>query len=331
MAVGSAGSSRSSSSSSSSSRSSSTSSSRSSSSGGHASTSTGRSSPSTASTGHTGRSSFSSGTSRTAATKGAAHASGNLGVGSRGKSVSSLQNSLRAAGFNPGKTDGIFGAKTQAALRGYQASKGLKTDGIAGTKTFGALRNTDSFQAARPNVAQRPAAPAAAPAPAQAAGPISGLPRTNNAFMDRIAADAIASQRRTGVPASVTMAQAALESNWGKSGLSTRANNFFGIKGKGPEGSVTMRTREVFNGKSTYVNAPFRSYSSPAQSFDDHGRFLTGNRRYGTAMQHTNDPHRFAQEIARAGYATDPQYASKLSGMINKYGLERFDRAARGQ
>jgi flagellum-specific peptidoglycan hydrolase FlgJ len=326
MAVGSAGSSRSSSSASSSRSSSSASSGRSS-----TSTSTGRTS-STPSTGHSSRSSFSGASTRTAATQSTpAHASGTLGMGSRGKSVASLQNSLRAAGFNPGKTDGLFGPKTQAALRGYQASKGLKADGLAGPKTFGALRNADSFQPrpATPRPATTPAP--ATPAPAQSTAPISGLPRTGNAFMDRIAADAVASQRRTGVPASVTMAQAALESNWGKSGLSTRANNFFGIKGQGPEGSVTMRTREVFHGQSTYVNAPFRAYSSPSQSFDDHGRFLTDNRRYGTAMQHTDDPHRFAQEIARAGYATDPQYASKLSGMINKYGLERFDRAARGQ
>ncbi|WP_208729874.1 glycoside hydrolase family 73 protein [Corallococcus exercitus] len=282
-----------------------------------------------ASTGYTSRSSFSSGTPGPAAsTQGtAAHASGILRMGSRGSSVSSLQNSLRAAGFNPGKTDGIFGPKTQTALHAFQASKGLKADGLAGPKTLGALRDMDSFQAARPAVARpNPTPRPAAPASAQSAAPISKLPSTGNAFMDRIAADAIASQRRTGVPASVTMAQAALESNWGKSGLSTHANNFFGIKGKGPEGSVNMRTREVFHGKETYVNAPFRAYSSPAQSFDDHGKFLTGNRRYGTAMQHTNDPHRFAQEIARAGYATDPQYASKLSGMINKYGLERFDR-----
>jgi flagellum-specific peptidoglycan hydrolase FlgJ len=266
--------------------------------------------------------------------------SGELGFGSRGRDVSHLQETLRGAGFNPGKTDGIFGPKTQAALRNFQTARGIQVDGIAGPETFGALRDSDSFQPA-----QKPATPAkpgtqtqpgTQPGSPQAGGtqstaPITGVPKTGNAFIDRIASDAIKSQRETGVPASVTMAQAILESGWGKSGLSTQANNFFGIKGKGPAGSVTMRTREVFNGQSTYINAPFRKYNSPAESFADHGRFFTQNKRYATAMQHTNDAHRFAREIARAGYATDPKYASMLSGLINKHGLERFDRIARGQ
>jgi flagellum-specific peptidoglycan hydrolase FlgJ len=260
--------------------------------------------------------------------------SGELGFGSRGRDVSHLQDTLRSAGFNPGKTDGIFGPKTEAALRNFQRSKGLSVDGIAGDQTFGALRDSDTFQPAqKPSPQTKPGAAAGGPQTtgAQSTAPITGVPKTGNAFIDRIAGDAIKSQRETGVPASVTMAQAILESGWGKSGLSTQANNFFGIKGKGPAGSVTMRTREVFNGQSTYINAPFRKYNSPAESFADHGRFFTQNKRYATAMQHTNDAHRFAREIARAGYATDPKYASMLSGLINKHGLERFDRIARGQ
>ncbi len=252
--------------------------------------------------------------------------SGNLSVGSRGKSVSQLQDSLRAAGFNPGKTDGVFGPKTEAALRGFQKSKGLKADGIAGKQTFGALRNADTFEPAKKPSTKPSTKPAV-----DTTAPVTGVPKTGNAFIDRVSADAIKSQRQTGVPASVTMAQAILESGWGKSGLSTKANNFFGIKGKGPEGSVTMRTREVINGKSVYVNAPFRKYDSPAQSFADHGKFFTDNKRYATAMKHTDDPHRFAQEIAKAGYATDPNYAKALNGLIDKYGLGRFDRIARGQ
>lgn len=277
--------------------------------------------------------------------------SGELGFGSRGRDVSHLQDTLRSAGFNPGKTDGIFGPKTQAALRNFQRTKGLDVDGIAGPQTFGALRDSDTFAPAQKPAT--PAKPGAQTAPqtkpgtqaqpgspqatgtqatgAQSTAPITGVPKTGNAFIDRISSDAIKSQRETGVPASVTMAQAILESGWGKSGLSTNANNFFGIKGKGPAGSITMRTREVFNGQSTYINAPFRKYNSPAESFADHGKFFLQNKRYATAMKNTDNGHRFAQEIARAGYATDPTYAKQLSGLINKYGLERFDRIARGQ
>jgi flagellum-specific peptidoglycan hydrolase FlgJ len=277
--------------------------------------------------------------------------SGELGFGSRGRDVSHLQEALRSAGFNPGKTDGIFGPKTQAALRNFQTARGIQVDGIAGPETFGALRDSDTFQPSKPSAPTKPGTatqpgaptqpgaqtkPGTQPGSPQAGGtqstaPIAGVPKTGNAFIDRISSDAIKSQRETGVPASVTMAQAILESGWGKSGLSTNANNFFGIKGKGPAGSVTMRTREVFNGQSTHINAAFRKYNSPAESFSDHGKFFLQNKRYATAMKNTDNAHRFAQEIAKAGYATDPSYARQLSGLINKYGLERFDRIGRGQ
>ena len=264
----------------------------------------------------TARSSAATSTPKSAAST---KSSATLKVGSRGPAVSQLQDALRTAGFNPGKTDGVFGPKTQAAVRSFQQAKGLTVDGIAGKQTLGALRNADAFE------------PGTKPPATGPTGPITDIPKTGNAFIDRIAADAIKSQQQTGVPASVTMAQAILESGWGKSGLSTKANNFFGIKGTGPAGSVTMRTREVINGQSVYVNAAFRKYDSPAQSFADHGKFFTDNKRYSTAMKHTDDPHRFAQEIAKAGYATDPNYAKALSGLINQYGLARFDQIARGQ
>lgn len=157
----------------------------------------------------------------------------------------------------------------------------------------------------------------------------TSLPKTGNAFIDRVSGDAVRSQRETGVPASVTLAQAILESGWGKSGLSRQANNFFGIKGEGPAGHTTMRTREVLHGREVYVNANFRKYNSPAESFTDHGRFLRNNPRYAQAFKHTDDPARFAAEIHKAGYATDPNYAKQLTGIINRYGLGRFDQAAR--
>jgi LysM repeat protein len=133
----------------------------------------------------------------------------------------------------------------------------------------------------------------------------------------------------TGVPASVTIAQAILESGWGRSELTRQANNYFGIKGTGPAGSVTMRTREVINGRETYVNAQFRKYNSAAESFADHAQFFIRNPRYATAMQHTNDAFRFAAEIHKAGYATDPNYTKLLHGIMRQYDLTRFDAIAR--
>lgn len=259
----------------------------------------------------------------------------NLRIGSRGASVTQLQDRLSSAGFNPGASDGIYGRNTEAAVRAFQQAQRIQVDGIVGPQTRRAL---DSFQASggrQPTGPRNDGDTFQQPSTRQpgtgSTAPIGDIPRTGNAFIDRVSADAIRSQRETGVPASVTMAQAILESGWGRSGLARDANNFFGIKGEGPAGHVTMRTREVRNGQSVYENANFRRYNSPAESFTDHGRFLRDNPRYANAFRHIDNPQRFAQEIARAGYATDPNYASLLNSIIQRHGLERFDAIARGQ
>jgi hypothetical protein len=149
-------------------------------------------------------------------------------------------------------------------------------------------------------------------------------------FIREYAQAAIEAMKQTGVPASVSMAQAILESGSGKSGLTKRAKNFFGIKGAGPAGSVSMRTREeTRSGQSYYVNAPFRAYNSATESFVDHGEFLRGGR-YRKSLEYAHDPKAYARSIASAGYATDRNYASKLGGIIDKYNLGRLDIAANG-
>jgi hypothetical protein len=77
-------------------------------------------------------------------------ATGSLRYGSRGEEVRSLQNKLRSAGFDPGRSDGIFGPRTQRALRGFQRSMGLQNDGIAGRRTNAALNGPDGFEPSRP-------------------------------------------------------------------------------------------------------------------------------------------------------------------------------------
>lgn len=154
------------------------------------------------------------------------------------------------------------------------------------------------------------------------------LPTTGDAFIDSIRDAAIASQRETGVPASVTIAQALIESGRGKSGLTQLAKNYFGIKGDGPAGHVTMKTREVAHGKTIFIQAPFRAYHTAAESFIDHGRFFM-SPRYHQAMMVAHDAHQFAREIQKAGYATDPNYAKVLISVIDKFDLTRFDAIAR--
>lgn len=155
------------------------------------------------------------------------------------------------------------------------------------------------------------------------------IPKFNNQFLDSVAEDAVLSQRATGVPASVTLAQAILESGWGKSGLSAKYHNYFGIKGTGPAGTVVLSTGEHFNGKDVVIKDGFRVYHSAAESFEDHGRFFIENKRYAEAMRNAHDAERFAKEIHKAGYATDPNYSQKLISLIRKYNLTRLDAYAR--
>lgn len=90
------------------------------------------------------------GSTQPARSTGPGAATGSLRFGARGEEVRSLQNKLRAAGFDPGRSDGIFGPRTERALRGYQRSMGLQNDGIAGRRTFAALNGPDSFEPSRP-------------------------------------------------------------------------------------------------------------------------------------------------------------------------------------
>ncbi|MHC1740535.1 MAG: glucosaminidase domain-containing protein [Anaerolineaceae bacterium] len=154
-------------------------------------------------------------------------------------------------------------------------------------------------------------------------------------FIDDAVGPAQASQKDTGVPASVTIAQAILESGWGDSHIGT-ANNYFGIKcqkrsdgtlyyGTIANGCVSVNTKEWTGTEYITVKANFRTYASITDSFRDHGRFFIENSRYATAMKYTNDPKQFAIEIHKAGYATSPTYSTNLIGLMDKYDLYQYD------
>ena len=167
------------------------------------------------------------------------------------------------------------------------------------------------------------------------------LTRTpQEAFIARAARAARATAKEFGVPAAVTLAQAALESNWGRAHMD-EANNYFGIKAYdrggvpqiGPiaKGFVTLPTKEVVNGRTITVNARFRSYASMADSFRDHANFLRVNSRYAPAFEHTDEPNEFARAIAKAGYATDPAYADKLIALMRDHDLYKHGRRRKGR
>ena len=131
--------------------------------------------------------------------------------------------------------------------------------------------------------------------------------------------------RLTGVPASVTLAQAALETGWGRATIGN-ARNLFGIKGRGPAGSITVPTREYVNGRYVTVNAAFRKYNTWLESINDHANLLKNNSRYRRAFQYSNNPNQFATEVHRAGYATDPNYARTLISIMRSNNLYQWDR-----
>ena len=140
-------------------------------------------------------------------------------------------------------------------------------------------------------------------------------------FVGKLAQSAMAA---TGVPASVTVAQAIVETGWGKHTIGS-AKNLFGIKGRGPQGSVRAQTKEYVKGRYVTVEADFAKYESFEQSVTEHARFFLRNRRYARALAVRNDPDAFAREIASAGYATAPNYADALIKVMRDYDLYRFD------
>ena len=144
-----------------------------------------------------------------------------------------------------------------------------------------------------------------------------------DAFLAIAVGPARASQKATGVPASVTLAQAIIESGWGESHMGD-AWNFFGIKAKSDEPFIVVRTREVVGGKDVFVNAKFRRFASMAECFREHGRFLRDNPRYAPAFK-TTDAESFARAIHAAGYATDPHYSDALIGIIRDNDLTQYD------
>ncbi|MED4570300.1 glycoside hydrolase family 73 protein [Brevibacillus agri] len=151
---------------------------------------------------------------------------------------------------------------------------------------------------------------------------------TQQEFIAKVAPAAVADMKKTRIPASLTIAQAILESNWGKSGLAVNANNLFGIKGTGTAGSVSMPTTEYVGGKPITTNANFRKYNNWAESIADHSALILNGTRDKPTRYHGvlgADYKTACQKIKEGGYATDPAYSQKLINLIETYALHQYD------
>ena len=156
-------------------------------------------------------------------------------------------------------------------------------------------------------------------------------------FVEKFLPFAKETERKTGISAIAILAQAAVESAWGDA---APGNMFFGVKDtdgingneqllitteysrradlKFPE--IISVTPIVRNGQKMFryrIKDYFRKYESPEQSFTDHTQFFLKNARYKEALEVKSDPIKFSQAIAKAGYATDPNYSDTLIGVIN--------------
>ena len=139
------------------------------------------------------------------------------------------------------------------------------------------------------------------------------------------AAQRIAARYR--LPASVVLAQAILESNWGRSQLARRANNLFGIKAVSAEAdAITLPTTEYDDaGQLQIVGARFAAYASTEDCLADYARLLAFAPRYAPARAVAHDPFAFAEQLEACGYATDPGYGEKIAQIIRRHKLTRFD------
>jgi flagellum-specific peptidoglycan hydrolase FlgJ len=140
---------------------------------------------------------------------------------------------------------------------------------------------------------------------------------TKKEFLEEAHAAAVESSKQSGMPALVTVAQAALESNWGASELSQRAKNYFGIKAHKGHGEIVMATHECAHGAEFEVHAAFASYGSTLECFRCRDGILARGAVYAAARQKLDDEQEFIDEMAKY-WATDPHYAVKLRAMLEE-------------
>lgn len=145
------------------------------------------------------------------------------------------------------------------------------------------------------------------------------------AFFEKYAAAAMEEQRRYGIPASVTLAQMAVESGYGESNLAKQDNNYFGIKAS--QDWIKSGKPWSYHHDDHY-NDKFCTFGSALESLEYHSKVLMADR-YKACRQYAPTDHlHWIEGIKKGGYATDPRYVATIEGVIRKYGLEKYDQMA---
>ena len=231
-----------------------------------------------------------------------------------------LMKSMRKATQSSGLFDN---AGTQMGTDMLDDQMAMKMSGLPGGLSAVIARQLErqTVGAAAPATAAVPAAAAGAPQPAAR---ITGSASERQVgFVQQHSGAARAAEAQTGIPASFMVAQAAHESGWGRREIrnadGSSSFNLFGIKAggnwQGPVAEVT--TTEYVAGVARKVIAKFRAYTSPDESFRDYAKLMKDSPRYAGVVAGSRTAEGFAQGLQRAGYATDPAYADKLTRVIN--------------
>jgi flagellar protein FlgJ len=213
--------------------------------------------------------------------------------------------------LSPRTTEAAAGAGKEAGATGKGAGEGAGA-AFAGIPPRSVTR---APAAAAPSAAASPAAPAGA-----------SLPEAARNFIERMRPQAEAAAQAAGIPVTFLLAQAALETGWGRhqprAADGATSHNLFGIKaGTGWQGARTLAaTTEYVAGKAVTAVEAFRSYGSYAEAFQDFARLMRSSPRYSGVLSATGDGNAYAQKLQQAGYATDPRYAEKLARIIEAIG-----------
>lgn len=223
---------------------------------------------------------------------------GNLQAADKQRTLGLLGEKLQA---------GDYDGASQIAFQSGDAGTGLKLLELKQSRG-----NSAQFQSL---LGQNPLGGGATPQPAPVAtapmGNLGSVPPGKEAWLAQVTPLAQEASARTGVDPNIIIAQAALETGWGKS---APGNNLFGIKSHGREGGNTLNTTEVVNGQPVRTSDSFRSYADPAASAADYADFINKNPRYA-GLKSAQGIDAQAAALGQSGYATDPQYGAKIASI----------------
>lgn len=144
-------------------------------------------------------------------------------------------------------------------------------------------------------------------------------------FIEAMLPYALENKDKYDIFASITIAQAILESNWGESVLSKEYKNYFGIKSiRETDQRIVFQTNEYINGNLVQIPGAFRAYDSLADSMAHYGLLVGTADRYQPVIE-SNTYNEAANALYKCGYSTDPNYPTKIINLIEKYALYKYD------